>query len=722
MGSLTFLNSPLLWALGLASIPLIIHLLFRRSFRRIEWAPMKYLKLTVQRNRRRIQIEQLLLLLLRTAVIVVLVGMISRPVLNASGIGRWFAGESRTSHILVLDDSLSMGLMSNGRSAFDRTLELAGQAIEDVGSKDRFTLVLTSRPNSLLLREVDLADRNLATSLLKGLTPSETFTSWASTLGKLNELIESSTYPTRAVTIITDLRKAGWEEEVAAPASWGGDRVRARIIDVGGVASKQVALDRLVQADRLALIGTPIRWEATIRNTSDATFENWEGTWIVDGRPSEVSLPSLAPGETAVVPLTATFQERGLHHVSLKLPADDLAGDNQRWDIVDVQEHLRILVIDGEPSSEPFQAESDFLGLALSLPIGDSKAFQLEIMTDLEWASSPKSDPDLVILANLATFTQSQLDFLRKAVTAGMGLMIFPGDQIDPEGYNRQLYQEGKPLLPFLFESPIDEAVSGLLLEENSPSAVDALRQLSPAVLERIKITKRYQVKPPMDDEPGVRVLARWNDPAASPALIERSVGRGRVLLWTIAADKSWSEWPTEPSYVLAMREVAKAIGRTSTGLHEATAGEVLRSPISNDRRVASATIELPGGEEPKPLTVEGADEAANATPGTKLNLAWADTERAGLYRMNWQETPGGAASDFFAVNPDGRESELARISADDVKSRWRSVEPEVITAFVSDDSTTGVRGQEIWRRLAYCLAAMMGLESCMATWVGRQR
>ena len=49
-----------LWGLGLASIPLIIHLLFRRSFRRIEWAPMKYLKLTIQRNRRRIQIEQLL--------------------------------------------------------------------------------------------------------------------------------------------------------------------------------------------------------------------------------------------------------------------------------------------------------------------------------------------------------------------------------------------------------------------------------------------------------------------------------------------------------------------------------------------------------------------------------------------------------------------------------------------------------------------------------------
>src|SRR6516225_7156143 len=120
MSSLTFLNAPILWGLGLASIPLIIHLLFRRSFRRVEWAPMKYLKLTIQRNRRRIQIEQLLLLLLRTAMIVLTVGTIARPVLNSTGLGRWFGGDTRTSHILVIDDSLSMGLSSGGRMAFDR--------------------------------------------------------------------------------------------------------------------------------------------------------------------------------------------------------------------------------------------------------------------------------------------------------------------------------------------------------------------------------------------------------------------------------------------------------------------------------------------------------------------------------------------------------------------------------------------------------------------------
>lgn len=725
MSSLGFLNMPLLWGLALASIPLIIHLLFRRKFRRIEWAPMKYLKLTIQRNRRRIQIEQLLLLLLRTALIVVLVGMVARPIVNAAGIGRWLGGDTRTSHILVLDDSLSMGLSTAGRTAFDRALELAVQAVEEVGRKDRFTLVLSSRPKEPLLREVDLADRGEAAGLLRTLAPSETFTSWASTLKSLDELVESSTYPTRTVTIITDLRRAGWEDEVAAPQTWNSDRVRVRIIDVGGVPTRQLALEKLVQADRLALAGTPIRWEATVRNASDTPLENLEATWLIDGKPGEVALPALAPGEEVVVPLTAVFQEPGLHHVSLRLPPDDLPGDNQRWDVVNVRENLFLQLVDGEPSAEPFQGETDFLGLALSLAISEARAFQVEIVTDAEWATGPKSDPDLVALANVASLTSAQVDRLRKLVEGGAGLVIFPGDQVDPDNYNSQLYRDGSGLLPAQLEAPADEPVTGLLLEENLVSPVDALRQLSAAVLERIKVNKHYQVRLAADESPAVRVLARWNDSASSPALIEKAVGRGRVLLWTMAADKSWSDWPTEPSYVLAMRETCKAVARTDSGSHELTAGELLRCPVSGERRVVSPTLEIPGGDEPHAMAIEAGDSSTAAAAGGEAPpqyLLWPGTAKAGLYRLNWQETPGGAASNVYAVNPDARESELARIPVDDLRQKWRGVDPEIIVTFSGADASVGVRGQEIWRSLAFCLLGMMAFEACFATYVGRQR
>ncbi len=115
---LTFLSPLLIWGTLLGAIPLIIHLLNRRRFRRVEWAPMRYLKLTIQRNRRRIQIEQLLLLLLRIALPVLLFFFLARPVLNPTGLEGWLGSGGRSSQVVLVDDSLSMGYAADGPPAF----------------------------------------------------------------------------------------------------------------------------------------------------------------------------------------------------------------------------------------------------------------------------------------------------------------------------------------------------------------------------------------------------------------------------------------------------------------------------------------------------------------------------------------------------------------------------------------------------------------------------
>jgi hypothetical protein len=70
---LSFLLPSLLFGLLLASAPIIIHLLNRKRFIRVDWAPMKYLKLTLKTNKRRLQIEQWILLALRTLAVILLV-------------------------------------------------------------------------------------------------------------------------------------------------------------------------------------------------------------------------------------------------------------------------------------------------------------------------------------------------------------------------------------------------------------------------------------------------------------------------------------------------------------------------------------------------------------------------------------------------------------------------------------------------------------------------
>ena len=73
MIGLGFLNPLLLWALPLAAVPILIHLLNRRRFQRVRWAAQEFLLAALKRNRKRLRMEQWLVLLLRTLAVILLV-------------------------------------------------------------------------------------------------------------------------------------------------------------------------------------------------------------------------------------------------------------------------------------------------------------------------------------------------------------------------------------------------------------------------------------------------------------------------------------------------------------------------------------------------------------------------------------------------------------------------------------------------------------------------
>src|SRR5436305_3383052 len=100
-----FLNPAYLAAgAALISLPIIIHLINRMRFKRVRWAAMEFLLKSQKRNRRRLIIEQLILLALR-CLLVLLVGVL---VARFVGLSFAFLGKQSVVHVIVLDDTLSM--------------------------------------------------------------------------------------------------------------------------------------------------------------------------------------------------------------------------------------------------------------------------------------------------------------------------------------------------------------------------------------------------------------------------------------------------------------------------------------------------------------------------------------------------------------------------------------------------------------------------------------
>src|SRR5438105_9935049 len=105
--TLPFLFPMMLLGLAAVAIPILIHLLNRRRYNVVDWGAMQFLQIS-EASRRRILIEELLLMLLRMGLIAVLVLALASPFFDSTALGR-IAGGGDRDVVLIFDGSYSMG-------------------------------------------------------------------------------------------------------------------------------------------------------------------------------------------------------------------------------------------------------------------------------------------------------------------------------------------------------------------------------------------------------------------------------------------------------------------------------------------------------------------------------------------------------------------------------------------------------------------------------------
>jgi hypothetical protein len=258
-------------------------------------------------------------------------------------------------------------------------------------------------------------------------------------------------------------------------------------------------------------------------------------------------------------------------------------------------------------------------------------------------------------------------------------------------------------------------------MEPVRPSPLERLLDLRSSALERVS-TRQIMTVEEQAEPARVRVLARWNNAAGSPAVIERICGDGRVLLWTTTADRAGTDWPTEPSFVLAIREAVRGTARPTPLANTVSAGERVRRQVRTSQQISRVRLTGPGSSDPRALSAVPAENQQPGDSGPALTIELPDTRRAGLYRVTWDEGSLGTQQDLFAANPDPRESTLDRIEPRDLKALLQPLDVEVVSARGDGIDAFSATGQEVWHPLAWWLLALLIVEPALATWVGRSR
>jgi hypothetical protein len=728
-----FLNAFLAVFTALGAIPIIIHLLNRSRFRTVEWAAIEFLLKTLQKNSRRLQLRDLILMLLRTFAVVFFALALARPTISPGHLSL-LGGAGGADAVVILDNSLSMSNRDGTEARFDLAKKTAKTVLTQLPKGSGAGLVLMSD-----VAVADVAEPShdlgfIAQEVDKAL-PGDGGTDIAAAVTRAWDILKASS-GAREIYLITDLQANAFPNP--ANPSWHA------------------------LMDEIAKSGNTKIYVANVGRPGNENLSIEEIAMVDDGKGGE---PRKAAGtvidrlETAqTVTLVTRFANGGRYRIAAHTGPDHLENDNSRYLAQDVIDRMRVLVVDGDGTPDAPGQGAVFIRTALS-PLGASTngaggddanghhdLIDCELCTPAALATTPLDPYQVVILSDVAELPATVADGLRGFVAGGHGLIAFLGANIRPDRYNAELADRLGLFPGRIGDHPLQFAdaandAAGNPVHGIGFATVDLTHPVvsffaDPAnqtYLADPRFTQAWPLEMPTPDagaagaagagatasgaaaaepaKPGVpSVVARFSD--HHPAITARTCGGGEMLAFAAGADKDWSNFPLRPAFLMVLqRAVLHAVlgGRPASTIR---VHDAMRLPLPPREAGAHYTLHDPRGGEGTIVPVLSSD-------GRSAQAEVDDTPFAGFYDL----TPANGDPIRFAANPPVDESNLDALPIGEVAKRFGGADVHVMGP---DDDIAGVVthgrvGAEIWPWLAALAIACLIAESVLVVrWAPR--
>lgn len=213
--------NPLFLLAGLAvAVPIFLHLFQRHETRRFSFPALRYLERTEKEHARRIKLRQLLLLLTRVAVLLLLVGAGARLVIAGQG-----GSHPPTAVVVILDNSLSSGLVVGETRVLDELKALALSAVAESTDEDRFWVIRAGEP---WLPAIP-GGAPEARAAIQATEASDGSGDLTAALARAAELLRTSDLAEREIHLLSDMQRTGFSQLGGGPAGdlpvvvWAGD-------------------------------------------------------------------------------------------------------------------------------------------------------------------------------------------------------------------------------------------------------------------------------------------------------------------------------------------------------------------------------------------------------------------------------------------------------------------------------------------------------------------
>jgi len=636
-----FLSPSMLGWLGLMAVPLILHLLTRRRVQQVVFPAFMFLLGSKRRSLKLLTLRQWLVMLCRMAAIGALVLAFALPFIDRP-VFRFPGARSPAAVRVIIDNTPSMSWSSGGVSLLNRARSAADRIAAAAAGEDEVSVDL------LCGGSVDVSPGSGLAGSEDEIGYSSCNTKPAAAAARAARELGESPYPEKRLILISDFQK---NQYAGGPGFRAPRGVGAVAVDLSGGRKGANAKITGVDLPLFPLKGE----ELPICYSLESGGDTAAAALFVDGTKRGEQTVEFDNG-TAGGCFNMTFGEVGPHTGVIGISGDSMPGDNMEYFTFTVNSEIPVVILSSEDAARDAARDTFYVLRALRAASGagpEERSIRTEIIDPGGAVEKGLAGAGVAVLPGGVEPSEELLSMLGRFVSAGGGLLVFSdgsagvGEIIARTLFSGGIYLSGRSGSPdggadYLPVSEVDGSHPVFDNETGEEIAEDLMsaRFESPAQIRLLS--------------PEVAAPLRLS--GGAPLLVERKIGRGKVMLFGSKVVPGSTNAALMPSFVPLMLQLARYLsGGSEPGRREFTAGGSITLNVEPaDKGNELFAVDTMTGQKTKLLP---------SGTGREMSFVSEDSLAAGAYEIR---TPAGGIVGAFAVNNPPGEGNTVEMTGDD--------------------------------------------------------
>ena len=530
--SLTFLTPLMLAGVALVAAPIVLHLVMRQQPKHLIFPALQFIRQRSSSNRRKLKLRHLILLALRCAAIVFLALALARPSLQATG---WLGDqEAPIAAAIVFDTSPRMQYRHQNQTRLEVAQEVAQRVLAQL-PRESDVAVLDSRT----LEAAFSIDAAVAKQKIDRLRTSAAAQPLPELCSQGLRLVSESSRGRKEVYVFTDLGRQAWSAEAGARLREKlADKtdVALYLIDVGVEDPKDLSLGDLRPAAESLAKNSPLSLQTELLADGAAADDRGVALYTVDPTSGELQLRSQSPAKaTPEQPQPIDFQldglELGFHQGVVRIAGQDsLPGDDSRYFTVDVRPPWKVLVV----APKPVRRRASLLTEPISptpFRLTGQARFECEVIGFDELANQSLDEYAAVCLLDPPPLADAVWQSLAGFTERGGGVAIWLGRNALPPGHSVDEFNTAaaQAVMPGKLAAHLASARCVSVPGDYQHPLLAKFRGIAGGVpWEEFTVDSHWQLS---DFTVGVNPVMSYSN--GQPAILEKPLGKGRVLVFT---------------------------------------------------------------------------------------------------------------------------------------------------------------------------------------------